>query len=215
MSKIILSTILALGFLVYGVNSYADKEQVKDTTAVSVETSDTNEYGDVSGKVTAIDGDTITVKDENGNIHKVNVTGFQDMQELQVETLEVGDRVVVMSRNAKPYAISKVAEPWTVDLDMPNVDLPDLANTTTIKGRVTEVDGDKIKFKSKDGSMHSVKVTGKQDMEELQAETIEVGDIVIVNVRDGKPYGINKHLEAWSVSEQEEAETVVVDPVEN
>ncbi len=208
MSKIILSTILALGFLVYGVNSYADKEQPKDAAVTTEQSSETNEYGDVSGKVTAIDGDTITVKEEDGSLHKVNVTGFQDMQELQVETLEVGDRVVVMSRNAKPYAISKVAEPWTVDLDMPDVDMPDLTGTTTVKGRVTEVDGDKIKFKSKDGSMHSVKVTGKQDMEELQAETIEVGDIVIVNVRDGKPYGINKHLEAWSVnSESEQEET--------
>ncbi len=215
MSKIILSTILALGFLVYGANSYADKEQAEDTTAVSVESSDTNEYGDVSGKVTAIDGDTVTIKDEDGNMHKVNVTGFQDIQELQVETLEVGDRVVVMSRNTKPYAISKVAEAWTLDVDMPDVDMTDLTGTTTVKGRVTEVDGDKIKFKSKDGSIHSVKVTGKQDMEELQAETIEVGDIVIVNVRDGKPYGINKHLEAWSVSESVDSEQVVVDPVSN
>lgn len=226
MSKIILSTILALGFLVYGVNSYADKEQAEDTTAVSAETSETSEYGDVSGKVTAIDGDTVTVKDVDGNMHKVNVTGFQDIQELQVETLEVGDRVVVMSRNAKPYAISKVVEAWTVEADMPDVDMPNLINTTTVKGKVTEVDGDKIKFRSKDGSMHSVKVTGKQDMQELQAETIEVGDIVIVNVRDGKPYGINKHLEAWSVSEPVvesdavesdavESETVVVDPVSN
>ncbi|GJM15087.1 MAG: hypothetical protein DHS20C13_04140 [Thermodesulfobacteriota bacterium] len=215
MSKIILSTILVMGFLVYGVNSFADEDHSKDSAATAEVSNDTNEYGDVSGKVTAIDGDSITVKDEDGNMHKVNVTGFQDMQELQVETLEVGDRVVVMSRNAKPYAISKVAEPWAVDLDMPDVDLPDLANTTTVKGRVTEVDGDKIKFKSKDGSMHSVKVTGKQDMEELQAETIEVGDIVIVNVRDGKPYGINKHLEAWSVSESVESEQVVVDPGSN
>ncbi|MEX0998783.1 MAG: hypothetical protein WD000_02315 [Thermodesulfobacteriota bacterium] len=165
--------------------------------------------------MTGIDGDTITVKDEDGSMHKVNVSGFQDMQELQVETLEEGDRVIVMSRNAKPYAISKVAEAWTVDVDMPDVDMPDLANTTTVKGRVTEVDGDKIKFKSKEGSMHSVKVTGKQDMAELQTETIEVGDIVIVKVRDGKPYGINKHLEAWSASEQVEVETVVVDPASN
>jgi len=158
--------------------------------------------------VTAIDGDTITVKDADGNMHKVNVTGFQDMQELQVETLEVGDRVIVLSRDAKPYAISKVAEAWTVDLDMPDVDLPDLADTNTVKGKVTEVEGDNIKFKSKDGTIHSVKITGKQNMEELQAETIEVGDIVIVSVRDGKPYGVNKHLEAWSISEPVEEETV-------
>jgi len=169
--------------------------------------------------VTAIDGDTVTVKDEDGNLHKVDVTGFQDMQELQVETLEVGDQVVVMTRKVKPYAISKVAEGWTVEADMPDVDtpdvnMPDLTGTTTVKGRVTEVDGDKIKFKSKDGSMHSVKVTGKQDMEELQAETVEVGDIVIVNVRDGKPYGISKHLEAWSASEPAESESeTMVDPV--
>lgn len=218
MSKIILSTILALGFLVYGVTSYADKEQAEETTAASVETTDTNEYSDVSGKVTAIDGDTVTVKDEDSNLHKVNVTGFQDMQELQVETLEVGDQVIVMSRNAKPYAISKVAEAWAVDVEMPDVEMPNLVNTTTMKGKVTEVDGDKIKFKSKDGSMHSVKITGKQDMEELQAETVEVGDIVIVNVRDGKPYGVSKHLEAWSVSEpmdSEESDEVVVDPVPN
>lgn len=199
MSKIILSTILALGFLFYGVNSYADNEQAKDTTAVSVQSSDTNVYSEVSGKVTSIDGDTITVMYEDGNVQKVNVPEFRDLQELQVETLEEGDRVVVMARNGKPYAISKVAEPWSASfVDMP--DVPDFTGSTTVKGRVTEVDGDKINFKSKDGSMHSVKITGMQNMQELQAETIEVGDIIIVNVRDGKPYGINKHLEAWSVS---------------
>jgi predicted RNA-binding protein with PUA domain len=199
MSKIILSTILALGFLFYGVNSYADNEQAKDTTAVSVQSSDTNVYSEVSGKVTSIDGDTITVMYEDGNVQKVNVPEFRDLQELQVETLEEGDRVVVMARNGKPYAISKVAEPWSASfVDMP--DVPDFTGSTTVKGRVTEVDGDKINFKSKDGSMHSVKITGMQNMEELQTETIEVGDIIIVNVRDGKPYGINKHLEAWSVS---------------
>lgn len=218
MSKIILSTILALGFLVYGVNSYADKEQAEEKAAVSVETTEANEYGDVSGKVTAIDGDTVTVKDEDGDMHKINVTGFQDMQELQVETLEEGDHVVVMTRNGKPYAISKVAEGWAVDAEMPDIEMPNFVNTTTVKGKVTDVDGDKIKFKSKDGSMHSVKITGKQDMEELQAETVEVGDIVIVNVRDGKPYGVSKHLEAWSVSEAPEtadSDEVVVDPVPN
>ena len=36
-------------------------------------------------------------------------------------------------------------------------------------------------------------------MEELEAETIEVGDIVVVNMRDGKPYGVAKHTEAWLV----------------
>jgi len=36
MNTIILSTILAMGFLLYGVNSYADMEQTKDPAAQSV-----------------------------------------------------------------------------------------------------------------------------------------------------------------------------------
>ena len=200
MNKIILSTILAMGFLLYGVNSYADMEQTKDTAAQVEPSSDKKEYGDTTGTVTDIEGDTVTVKDEDDKVHKVDVTGFQDLQELQVETLEEGDTVMILSRDGKPYAISKVAESWSVlpDVDMPN--LPDLADTDMIKGKVTEVKGDKIKFRSEDGSMHTVKITGTEKMEELQAETIEVGDIIIVSVRDGKPYGINKNLEAWSVT---------------
>ena len=73
MNKIILSTILAMRFLLYGVNSYADMEQTKDTAAQVEPSSDKKEYGDTTGTVTDIEGDTVTVKDEDDKVHKVDV----------------------------------------------------------------------------------------------------------------------------------------------
>ena len=110
-------------------------------------------------------------------------------------TLETGDEVKVLTRNGKPYAISKVEEAWLTDVDM-----PDLAETETIKGRVTDVDGDTIKIKDDNGVVHTADITGFQNMQELEVETIEEGDIIVVNVRDGKTYGISKHTEAWLVN---------------
>ena len=109
------------------------------------------------------------------------------------------DHIVVLQRDGKPYAISKTAEAWTVDIDLPDFDI---TGTTTIEGRVTDVEGDTLKLKDKEGVEHTVDITGFQDMEELQAETIEEGDIVVINVRDGKPYGVSKTLESWLIDDQ-------------
>lgn len=212
MSKFLLSTIMASGLMLTAGNLYAentdyDQDSKTHTEQTMKQDSDMKvmkDHGDFKGEVTAIDGDTITVKDSKGIEHKVNITGFQDLQQLQVETLETGDRVMVLQRDGKPYAISKTAEAWTLDIDAPDFDI---TGTTTVKGRVTEVDGDTIKIKDKDGTIHTADITGFQDMEELQAETIEEGDIVVVNMRDGKPYGVGKTLESWLVDEQDDEYT--------
>lgn len=199
MSKIILSTIIAAGFLLVGINSFADNEQSKEAEAKTEQTMQKTDHSELSGKVTSVDGDTVKFKSADGIEHTVNVTGFQDLQELQAETLEEGDRVQVMMRNGKPYAISKVSEGWA----LPDIDLPDpsvLVGTTTVRGKVTKVEGDVITIKDKKGHMHTADITGFQSMEELETETIEEGDIVVVNMRDGKPYGIAKHTEAWLVN---------------
>lgn len=199
MRKIILSTLIATGFVLTGINSHADtdheKEGVKQTEQVQVEK--TSEYGDMSGEVTEIKGDTVMFKDESGAVHTVEITGFQQLEELQAESLEVGDNVVVLTRDGEPYAVSKVGEPWTINLELPDVDL---ANTTTLKGKVTDVQGDTIMFETKDGVERKAKITGDQNLEELQAETIEEGDIVIVSIKNGVPYSVNKSLEAWAVN---------------
>ena len=202
MNKIILSTIMALGLLTWGVGSYAENNQAEPQKAAQVAGDETDmvSHSEVYGKVTDVKGDTVNIKDENGNKHAIEITGFQDLQQLQVESLEKGDLVVVLFRDAEPYAVSKVAEPWTVDVDLPDFPEVDLAETTTIRGKVTEVKGDTIKFKSKDGVTHTAKITGEQNLEELEAETIEEGDIIVVSVRDGKPYGVTKHLESWLVN---------------
>jgi len=199
MKKIILSTLIATGFVFTGIDSHADtdqaKEGVKQTEQVQVEKM--SEYGDMSGQVTEIKGDTVMFKDDSGAVHTVEITGFQDLEELQAESLEVGDSVVVLTRDGEPYAVSKVGEPWSINLEIPEVHL---ASTSTLKGKVTDVQGDTIKFKSKDGVERSAKITSKQDLEELQAETIEEGDIIIVSIRDGVPYSVSKSLEAWSIN---------------
>ena len=199
MKKIILSTLLATGFVFTGINSYADSDHAKEGVEQTqkVQDKEMSEYGDMSGEVTEIDGDTVKFKDENGAVHSVEITGFQELEELQAESLEVGDSVVVSTRNGEPYAVSKVGEPWSINLEVPEVDL---ASTSTLKGKVTDVQGDTIKFKSKDGVERSAKITSKQDLEELQTETIEEGDIVIVSIRDGVPYSVSKSLEAWSIN---------------
>lgn len=200
MSKIILSTIFAVSFLFVGLNSHADNEHSKDASAKAEQATDNSsenmDHSELSGKVTSVDGDTVKFKSADGIEHTVNITGFQDLQEMQPETLEEGDRVQVMMRNGKPYAISKVSEGWA----LPDVDVPDpsvLVGTTTVRGKVTKVDGDVITFKDNKGNMHTADITGFQNIEELETETIEEGDIVVVNMRDGKPYGVAKHTEAW------------------
>ena len=207
MSRLILPTLIAAAFLLTGSNLYAgedyDKpqnESTKDVQSTNQETRSTGEMDqamglhDYQGTVTSINGDTVTVKDDSGIEHTVTITGFQDLRQLQAETLETGDEVKVLTRNGKPYAISKVEEAW-----LPDVDMPDLAETDTIKGRVTGVNGDTIKIKDEKGLVHTADITGFQNMEELEVETIEEGDIIVVNVRDGRTYGISKHTEAWLV----------------
>jgi len=211
MSKLLLSSILASGLLLAGGSAYAgdadydkeakttqteqemnqDADAVDETETTTDSMSDAATDGNYAGEVVGIEGDTIQVKDTDGMEHTVNVTGFEDLQELQAESLEKGDKVVVLTRDAKPYAISKVAEAWVPDADMTGVE--------SIRGKVVGVDGDTIKVKDKDGVVHTVDITGFQDMEELQAETIEEGDLVVVNVRDGKTYGVSKTVEAWLV----------------
>lgn len=204
MSKLLLSTIMASGLMLTGGNLYAENTD-HDQSLKSHSEQTVNQDSDmkrvegregIKGEVVAIDGDTVKIKDKDGIEHTVVITGFQDLQELQAETLEVGDSIVVLQRDGRPYAISKTAEAWTLDIDAPDFDI---TGTTTVKGRVTDVEGDTIKIKSKDGIEHTVDITGFQDMEELQAETIEEGDIVVVNMRDGKPYGVTKQVEAWLV----------------
>lgn len=211
MSKLLLSSILASGLLLAGGSAHAgdadynkeakttqteqemnqDADAVDETETTTDSMSDAATDGNYAGEVVGIEGDTIQVKDTDGMEHTVNVTGFEDLQELQAESLEKGDKVVVLTRDAKPYAISKVAEAWVPDADMTGVE--------SIRGKVVGVDGDTIKVKDKDGVVHTVDITGFQDMEELQAETIEEGDLVVVNVRDGKTYGVSKTVEAWLV----------------
>lgn len=207
MSRLILPSLIAAAFLLTGSNLYAgdnDKpqnESTKDVQSTNQEAQSTKKMDqamglhDYQGEVTAINADTVTVKDDNGVEHTVTITGFQDLRQLQAETLETGDEVKVLTRNGKPYAISKVEEAWLTDVDM-----PDLAETETIKGRVTDVDGDTIKIKDDNGVVHTADITGFQNMQELEVETIEEGDIIVVNVRDGKTYGISKHTEAWLVN---------------
>ncbi len=207
MSRLILPSLIAAAFLLTGSNLYAgdnDKplnESTKDVQSTSQEAQSTKKMDqamglhDYQGEVTAINADTVTVKDDNGIEHTVTITGFQDLRQLQAETLETGDEVKVLTRNGKPYAISKVEEAW-----LPDVDIPDLAETETIKGRVTDVNGDTIKIKDDNGTVHTADITGFQNMQELEVETIEEGDIIVVNVRDGKTYGISKHTEAWLVN---------------
>jgi heme-degrading monooxygenase HmoA len=207
MSRLILPSLIAAAFLLTGSNLYAgdnDKpqnESTKDVQSTNQETQSTKKMDqamglhDYQGEVTAINADTVTIKDDSGIEHTVKITGFQDLRQLQAETLETGDEVKVLTRNGKPYAISKVEEAWLSDVDM-----PDLAETETIKGRVTDVNGDTIKIKDDNGTVHTADITGFQDMQELEVETIEEGDIVVVNVRDGKTYGISKHTEAWLVN---------------
>jgi len=194
MSRLILPSLIAAAFLLTGSNLYAgdnDKPQNESTKDVQ----STNQEAQSTKKMDqAINADTVTVKDDNGVEHTVTITGFQDLRQLQAETLETGDEVKVLTRNGKPYAISKVEEAWLTDVDM-----PDLAETETIKGRVTDVDGDTIKIKDDNGVVHTADITGFQDMQEMEVETIEEGDIIVVNVRDGKTYGISKHTEAWLV----------------
>ena len=205
MSRLILPSLIAAAFLLTGSNLYAgdnDKpqnESTKDVQSTSQEAQSTKKMDqamglhDYQGEVTSINADTVTVKDDNGVEHTVTITGFQDLRQLQAETLETGDEVKVLTRNGKPYAISKVEEAW-----LPDVDIPDVAET--IKGRVTDVDGDTIKIKDDNGVVHTADITGFQNMQELEVETIEEGDIIVVNVRDGKTYGISKHTEAWLVN---------------
>ncbi|MCA9809697.1 MAG: hypothetical protein KC473_05115 [Candidatus Dadabacteria bacterium] len=207
MSRLILPSLIAAAFLLTGSNLYAgdnDKpqnESTKDVQSTSQEAQSTKKMDqamglhDYQGEVTSINADTVTVKDDNGVEHTVTITGFQDLRQLQAETLETGDEVKVLTRNGKPYAISKVEEAW-----LPDVDIPDVAETETIKGRVTDVDGDTIKIKDDNGVVHTADITGLQNMQELEVETIEEGDIIVVNVRDGKTYGISKHTEAWLVN---------------
>lgn len=207
MSRLILPSLIAAAFLLTGSNLYAgdnDKpqnESTKDVQSTNQEAQSTKKMDqamglhDYQGEVTAINADTVTVKDDNGVEHTVTITGFQDLRQLQAETLETGDEVKVLTRNGKPYAISKVEEAWLTDVDM-----PDLAETETIKGRVTDVNGDTIKIKDDNGTVHTADITGFQNMQELEVETIEEGDIIVVNVRDGKTYGISKHTEAWLVN---------------
>jgi len=206
MSRLILPSLIAAAFLLTGSNLYAgdnDKpqnESTNDVQSTNQEAQSTKKMDqamglhDYQGEVTAINADTVTVKDDNGVEHTVTITGFQDLRQLQAETLETGDEVKVLTRNGKPYAISKVEEAWLTDVDM-----PDLAETETIKGRVTDVNGDTIKIKDDNGTVHTADITGFQNMQELEVETIEEGDIIVVNVRDGKTYGISKHTEAWLV----------------
>ena len=206
MSRLILPSLIAAAFLLTGSNLYAgdnDKpqnESTKDVQSTNQETQSTKKMDqamglhDYQGEVTAINADTVTIKDDSGIEHTVKITGFQDLRQLQAETLETGDEVKVLTRNGKPYAISKVEEAW-----LPDMDMPDLAETETIKGRVTNVNGDTIKIKDNNGTVHTADITGFQNMQELEVETIEEGDIIVVNVRDGKTYGISKHTEAWLV----------------
>ncbi|MGE0370089.1 MAG: hypothetical protein AB7I96_08860 [Candidatus Dadabacteria bacterium] len=207
MSRLILPSLIAAAFLLTGSNLYAgdnDKpqnESTKDVQSTNQEAQSTKKMDqamglhDYQGEVTSINADTVTIKDDSGIEHTVKITGFQDLRQLQAETLETGDEVKVLTRNGKPYAISKVEEAW-----LPDVDIPDVAETETIKGRVTDVDGDTIKIKDDNGVVHTADITGFQNMQELEVETIEEGDIIVVNVRDGKTYGISKHTEAWLVN---------------
>ncbi|MGD9653485.1 MAG: hypothetical protein AB7V12_14065, partial [Candidatus Dadabacteria bacterium] len=200
MSRLILPSLIAAAFLLTGSNLYAgdnDKpqnESTKDVQSTNQEAQSTKKMDqamglhDYQGEVTSINADTVTIKDDSGIEHTVKITGFQDLRQLQAETLETGDEVKVLTRNGKPYAISKVEEAW-----LPDVDIPDVAETETIKGRVTDVDGDTIKIKDDNGVVHTADITGFQNMQELEVETIEEGDIIVVNVRDGKTYGISKH----------------------
>ena len=206
MSKLLLSSILASGLLLAGGSAYAgdaDYDKEAKTTQTEQEmnqesqaANEAQDHGNIKGEVVGIEGDSVKIKDENGAVHTVRITGFEDLQQLQAETLEEGDTVVVLERNGEPYAISKVAEAWSPDLDLPDFDI---ADTETVQGKVVDVSGDTIKIKDKQGAVHTADITGFQDMEELQAETIQEGDLVVINVRDGKTYGVSKTVEAWLV----------------
>jgi hypothetical protein len=49
----------------------------------------------IIGEVTKVRGDNIWVKDKAGEIRSFSITGSQKLEELQAETIKVGDRVLV------------------------------------------------------------------------------------------------------------------------
>ena len=201
----LLSSLLASGLILAGGNAYADNAN-HETGAQSSTTQNMNRspgamyenqgHGNIKGEVVGISGDTVKVKDTDGIVHTLKITGFEELQNLQAETLEKGDHVEVLMRNGKPFAITKVVESWSANKNMPNSAMTD---NETVKGRVVKVNGDTIKVQDNSGIIHTFQITGFEKMEELQSETIQKGDLVVINMRDGKVYGISKRSESWLI----------------
>lgn len=211
MYKQTLIGILALGMaysfnLVINLNAEAANKDKKVKVVVAPEVLN---YSAIKGKVIDVDGNNLTVLDRDGNTHELSILGYQDLQHLQVESIEKGDVIYVNTRNGKPYAVSKVEEYWHADQGKifhaaektnKTADYIDVDKAhDELQGKVTNLDGSVVKFKTRDGIIHSVNTTGFQNLDELQAETIEVGDVIFVDMRDGKAVAVRKIEETWNL----------------
>ena len=197
--------LMVLGLMLTTVNLHAEKtdvdqnakaqsDQTEQTTKGDSDAKQNEDPENISGEVTVIDGDKITVQDTDKKDHTFTITGFQDLMDFRGDTLEKGDRVIVIQKDGEPYALTMTEEVWTFDLNSPDIDI---TGASELMGKVTEVSDDTIKMKDKEGTEHTLNITGLAEIEGEKNMIVEEGDRVVVNVKDEVTFAVSKVVYAW------------------
>lgn len=203
MSKFIL--LMVMGLTLTAVNLHAEKtdvdqsskvqsNQTEETVKQDSDMKNTEKPENITGEVTGIEGDKITVQDKDKKDHTFTITGFQDLMDLRGGTLQKGDRVIVIQKDGEPYALTMTEEVWTFDLNSPDIDI---TGASELMGKVTEVSDDTIKMKDKEGTVHTLNISGLSQIEGEKNMTVEEGDIVVVNIKDEETFAVSKVVDAW------------------
>lgn len=127
MNKLFVSALLAAGIMVGGGSAFATDsgEEASSEAMEGTSTEMTGEsseqmkmddemmmrMGGVTGEVTGIEGDTIRIKDKQGITRSFEITGDQNLEELSVETIQIGDKVYVQfQEQGREVEIHKISE---------------------------------------------------------------------------------------------------------
>jgi LysM repeat protein len=112
MRLLLVSVFLAAGLIVWGgVSSFANEttkgstnskgqtEEMKGSSNQGTAGEMTKGTSVIDGEITDIQGDTVMVKDEMGNIQSIKLSGTEKMHNLRTKDLKVGDRVHAEMKN--------------------------------------------------------------------------------------------------------------------
>ena len=134
------------------------------------------------GTITAIEGDTITLKTMNGSEAKVKITPNtryrRDRQEAKLSDFKVGDMVMVRGEPNGENA-------WTAQGVMSNQNMGRMAmmreemGKKFIAGEVAKIDGTKLTINRPDGQTQTIEVDENTSFRNPKRESITLADIKV------------------------------------